>query len=72
VLAFPSAFRVSDEDSFRATSVSPHFLNLQFIFAQGLLLYYCNYLKVTLIKVNLLGVQLCFRRFPIDGFSGKW
>ena len=21
---------------------------------------------------NLLGVQLCFRRFPIDGFSGKW
>ena len=20
----------------------------------------------------LLGVQLCFRRFPIDGFSGKW
>jgi len=21
---------------------------------------------------NLLGVQFCFRRFPIDGFSGKW
>ena len=21
---------------------------------------------------NILGVQLCFRRFPIDGFSGKW
>jgi len=20
----------------------------------------------------LLGVQLCFRRFPINGFSGKW
>jgi len=20
----------------------------------------------------LLGVQLCFRRFPIDGFSDKW
>jgi len=20
----------------------------------------------------LLGVQLCFRRFPIDGFSSKW
>jgi len=20
----------------------------------------------------ILGVQLCFRRFPIDGFSGKW
>jgi len=23
-------------------------------------------------KQKLLGVQLCFRRFPIDGFSGKW
>jgi len=21
---------------------------------------------------NILGVQLCFRRFPIDDFSGKW
>ncbi|KYM85823.1 hypothetical protein ALC53_04408, partial [Atta colombica] len=21
---------------------------------------------------EILGVQLCFRRFPIDGFSGKW
>jgi len=20
----------------------------------------------------ILGVQFCFRRFPIDGFSGKW
>jgi len=20
----------------------------------------------------LLSIQLCFRRFPIDGFSGKW
>jgi len=27
--------------------------------------------KVTQI-LNLLGVQLCFRRFPINGFSGKW
>ena len=25
------------------------------------------------IRINLLGVQLCFRHFPIDGFnSGKW
>ena len=23
-------------------------------------------------RINLLGVQLCFCRFPIDGFSGKW
>jgi len=23
-------------------------------------------------KYNILDVQLCFRRFPIDGFSGKW
>jgi len=21
---------------------------------------------------EILGVQLCFRRFPINGFSGKW
>jgi len=21
---------------------------------------------------EILGVQVCFRRFPIDGFSGKW
>jgi len=21
---------------------------------------------------NILGVQLCFLRFPIDSFSGKW
>jgi len=21
---------------------------------------------------DILGVQLCFRRFPINGFSGKW
>jgi len=21
---------------------------------------------------KILGVQLCFRRFPVDGFSGKW
>ena len=21
---------------------------------------------------QILGVQLCFRRFPIDGFSDKW
>ena len=23
-------------------------------------------------EIDILGVQLCFRRFPIDGFSGKW
>jgi len=27
---------------------------------------------VSFIKFYVLGVQLCFRRFPIDGFSGKW
>jgi len=23
-------------------------------------------------QLNVLNVQLCFRHFPIDGFSGKW
>jgi len=23
-------------------------------------------------EIDILGVQLCFRRFPIDGFSGNW
>jgi len=26
---------------------------------------------VKLERDSVLGVQLCFRRFPIDGFSGK-
>jgi len=25
-----------------------------------------------LIPLLILGIQLCFRRIPIDGFSGKW
>jgi len=28
--------------------------------------------KYHLKNIELLDVQLCFRRFPIDGFSGKW
>jgi len=33
-----------------------------------------SYIHNTMNKfsVVILGVQLCFRRFPIDGFSGKW
>jgi len=36
-----------------------------------------NYFKIILIiilklYIYILGVQLCFRRFSIDGFSGKW
>jgi len=27
---------------------------------------------ICVTKLDILGVQLCFRRFPIDGFSGKW
>ena len=32
------------------------------------------FIKVNLVHFSfiILGVQLCFRRFPIDGFSGKW
>jgi len=29
-------------------------------------------MKIFHAIIKLLGVQLCFRRFPIDGFSGKW
>ena len=31
-----------------------------------------NTRKHRIKKRDVLGVQLCFRRFPIDGFSGKW
>jgi len=39
--------------------------------------YKYNELKVSLYRreilhVYILGVQLCFRHFPINGFSGKW
>ena len=27
---------------------------------------------IHLVNIYILGVQLRFRRFPIDGFSGKW
>jgi len=27
--------------------------------------------EIKYIRLNILGIQLCFR-FPIDGFSGKW
>jgi len=35
----------------------------------------CHYQQISgrilNIQEYILGVQLCFRRFPIDGFSGK-
>jgi len=46
--------------------------NLESFLTLKIFIYLVN-VKKTLVHSNIiLGVQLCFRRFPIDGFSGKW
>jgi len=55
-------------------------VNKEYFLASSLKIYSSQILEMlnvissqkNLFSFEVLGVQLCFRRFPIDGFSGKW
>jgi len=50
-----------------------NFLNeFRELFDQGSKQFYNTVCNFAIINFFVLGVQLCFRRFSIDDFSGKW